>query len=73
MDQNTPTLTRRPSAREIGTAGMMMHYTEPQIIAEQIAALKNLGLIDAAMPSIAEHNPVLAAAISSGKEHFINH
>lgn len=52
---------------------MMMHYTEPQIIAEQIAALKNLGLIDAAMPSIAEHNPVLAAAISSGKEHFINH
>lgn len=52
---------------------MMMHYTEPQIIAEQIAALKNLGLIDAAMPSIAEHNPVLAAAISSGKEHFIDY
>lgn len=73
MDQNAPTLTRRPVAREIGTAGMMMNYTEPRIIAEQIAALKNLGLLDAAMPSIEEHNPVLAAAISTGREHFIDY
>lgn len=63
----------RPSAREIGGGGMMMSYTDPQIIAEQIAALKFLGLIEAAMPSIEAHNPVLAAAISSGREAFISY
>ena len=72
MDQNTGTSTR-PSVREIGTDGMMMHYTDPQIIAEQIAALKNLDLIGEAMESIEAHNPVLAAAIRSGHEHFIDY
>lgn len=73
MDLKLPTYTGRPAPREIGTAGMMMNYSEPQIIAEQIAALKNLGLIGAAMPSIEKHNPVLAAAISSGNEHLIDY
>lgn len=73
MDLMIPTYTPRPAPREIGTAGMMMHYGEPQIIAEQIVALKSLGLIEAAMPSIEKHNPVLATAISTGNEHFLDY
>jgi len=73
MEQILEASTRRPSAREIATDGMMMHYTDPQIIKEQIAALKNLGLIDEAMESIEVHNPVLAAAIRSKREHFIDY
>lgn len=73
MDLTIPTYVPRLAPREIGTAGMMMHYSEPQIIAEQIAALKSLGLIEAAMPSIEKHNPVLATAISTGNEHFLDY
>lgn len=73
MDLMIPTYTPRPSPREIGTNGMMMHYSEPQIIADQVAALKSLGLIEAAMPSIEEHNPVLATAIATGNEHFLDY
>lgn len=73
MDQLAPALDRRPAVAEIGTAGLMMHFTDPQIIAEQIAALKNLELISAALPLIEFYNPVLAAAISSGTEHYINY
>lgn len=51
----------------------MMNFTDPQIIAEQVAALKNLGLINAALPLIEPYNPVLAAAISSGTEHYIDY
>jgi len=72
MDQSIPT-SKRPTVREIATDGMMMHYTDPQIIKEQIAALKNLGLMGDAMESIEVHNPVLAAAISSKLEHFIDY
>lgn len=67
------TASKRPTVREIATDGMMMHYTDPQIIKEQVAALKNLGLIEGAMESIEVHNPVLAAAIRSKLEHFIDY
>jgi len=73
MEQILEASTRRPTAREIATDGMMMHYTDPKIIEEQIAALKNLGLIAGAMESIEVHNPVLAAAIRSDREHFIDY
>lgn len=67
------TASKRLTAREIGTDGMMMHYSDPQIIKEQVAALKNLGLIGQALESIDVHNPVLAAAIRSDREHFIDY
>jgi len=67
------TASKRPSVREIATDGMMMHYSDPQIIKEQVSALKNLGLIEGAMESIEVHNPVLATAIRSKLEHFIDY
>lgn len=65
------TLTPR-NARAIGTADMMMTYTDPTIIADQLAAIKRLGLLDEAMPSIEVYNPVLASAARTGQEHFLN-
>ena len=65
------TLTPR-NARAIGTGDMMMTYTDPAIIADQLAAIKRLGLLDEAMPSIEAYNPVLAAAARAGQEHFLN-
>ena len=70
MEQN---ITIHATAREIGADGMMMNYSNPHIIESQLAAIKNLGLLAEAMESIEVHNPVLAAAITNGREHFIDY
>lgn len=70
MEQN---ITTHSTARVIGADGMMMNYSNPHIIESQLAAIKNLGLLAEALPSIEVHNPVLAAAITSDREHFINY
>ena len=70
MEQN---ITTHATAREIGADGMMMNYSNPHIIESQLAAIKNLGLLAEAMESIEVHNPVLAAAIASDREHFIDY
>lgn len=70
MEQNT---TTHATAREIGADGMMMNYSNPHIIESQLSAIKNLGLLAEAMASIEAHNPVLAAAIASGREHYLHY
>ena len=67
------TVTTRRTAREIGSDGMLMNYSNPHIIKHQLVALKNLNLLTEAMPSIEAHNPVLAAAIASGRVHYLHY
>ena len=67
------TVTTRRTAREIGSDGMLMNYSNPHIIKHQLVALKNLNLLAEAMPSIEAHNPVLAAAIESGRERYLHY
>lgn len=63
----------RPSAREIGGDGMMMTYTKPVIVKEQLEALKKLGLLEDALPTLEAHNPVLATAWRHNQEHVIDY
>ena len=63
----------RPSAREIGSAGMMLTYTKPVIVKEQLEALKKLGLLEEALPTLEAHSPVLAAAWRNSQEDLIDY
>jgi len=63
----------RRSAREIGGDGMMMTYTKPVIVKEQLEALKKLGLLAEALPTLEAHSPVLAAAWRNNQEHVIDY
>jgi hypothetical protein len=63
----------RKSPREIGGAGMMMHYTDPEMIRDQLEAFDKLGIKGAAIPILEEHNPVIAKAWEIGNENVIDY
>jgi len=63
----------RPTARELGSDGMMMQYSKPVIVKEQLQALKKLGLLDKAMPTLEKHSPILAAAWGAKQEDAVDY
>lgn len=63
----------RKSPREIGGAGMMMHYTDPAMIKDQLEAFDKLGIRSAAIPVLEEHNPVIGKAWEIGNEGVLEY
>lgn len=63
----------RKSPREIGGAGMMMHFTDPKMIKDQLEALDKLGIRSAAIPILEEHNPVVGKAWEIGNEAVVDY
>jgi len=63
-----PAPKERPSAREIGSAGQMMTYNEPEIIKLQLEAFAKLGIISDAIPILEKHSPVIGKAWEVGTQ-----
>lgn len=63
----------RPTAREIGSNGMMMSYSDPQIIKLQLEAIAKLGLLEKALPSLEAHHPVVAAAWRTENQNVLDY
>lgn len=68
-----PATKPRPTAREIGADGMLLTYSKPVIVKEQLEALKKLGLLEKALPTLDVHSPVLAAAWRNNQEDVIDY
>ncbi len=72
-DTEYPAPEPRKSPREIGSAGMMMQYSNPEIIKLQLEAFAKLGIISDAIPVLEKHSPVIGKAWEIGTQANIDY
>lgn len=62
----------RLSARELGSAGMLVHQRQPFVVQQQLEGLRELGIIDQALPTLDAHQPWAAGAVRANLETSID-